>query len=133
MKTLREQIAGSCVHFSGTINPACEVGIRYAEFKDPASGKRAAFDQMPCFSGDGRLPCERRQFPTAEEVEAEVAASDRAISNVGKARRAIVASKLAHGAIDCPVCARPKSLQFSVSSYNGHIHAACPGCVSWME
>ncbi|MDH5297883.1 MAG: hypothetical protein OEV91_02590 [Desulfobulbaceae bacterium] len=36
--------------------------------------------------------------------------------------------------VDCPCCETGK-LFYSISSYNGHIHAACDTgkCVSWME
>lgn len=138
LPTLAEQIAGRCVHFSGMQHSACEVGIPYAEFKDPATKKRAAFSQVPCFAGDGRLPCERRQFPTPEEVAAEVAASDRFFENYKKARAAIMASVMARrgsgGSIDCPICGVLGSLVFSIA-HNGHVHAKCrtAGCVAWME
>lgn len=37
-------------------------------------------------------------------------------------------------AIPCPCCETGK-LNYSISSYNGHIHAACDSgtCVKWME
>ena len=31
MKTLREQIAARCVHFNGTVNPACKAGVVYID------------------------------------------------------------------------------------------------------
>lgn len=39
------------------------------------------------------------------------------------------------GVMDCPVCNGDRTLSFSRSGYNGHIHAACrtKDCVSWME
>lgn len=44
-------------------------------------------------------------------------------------------AKSVTGEIDCPVCKAEKSLGFSRSGYNGHIHASCSteGCVCWME
>jgi hypothetical protein len=134
MKSIREQIAGSCRHFNGVQNKVCSAGIAYESIRNGA-GQRAAFARMPCFAGEGRLPCERRSFPTAEEVEAEVAASDRVIADMFKARAAIVAAKKDHGQIECPICRVADALRFSVSPYNGHVHAACAtaGCVSWME
>lgn len=38
------------------------------------------------------------------------------------------------GEMACPVCKTGK-LQYSRSSYNGHVHGKCetPGCVAWME
>lgn len=39
------------------------------------------------------------------------------------------------GRIDCPVCLGRRTLAFSRSGYNGHIHADCetPSCVAWTE
>lgn len=63
---------------------------------------------------------------------------------VGRARDAIVAhlggpwkkgTPGAAGLIDCPACGGVKTLGFTRSGYNGHVHAACktPKCVSWVE
>lgn len=133
IKPLAEQSAGWCVHYRGRhAREVCAAGVTYDSIRDDA-GRLASFANLPCFAGDARLPCAHRRFPTAEEVAAEVESSDRAMANVGKARRAIVVTGLQSGAIDCPICGKAKSLRFTVSAYNGHIHAGCPGCVSWME
>lgn len=133
MKSLREQIAGSCKHFTGVQNKTCEVGVGYASLRD-ASGQRAAFATMPCFAGEGRAACVHREFPTEAEVEAEIAEADASFGRIRKAREAIVASKLQCGSIRCPCCGKDGALRFSIAPGNGHIHAACSsGCVSWME
>lgn len=62
------------------------------------------------------------------------------IKAVEKARAAIVA-KIGpwvegsgnQGTVDCPICGKAESLKFRRAGINGHIHASCPGCVSWME
>ena len=138
MKSLREQIAGWCIHYRGRHEREfCEAGVRFDDLRDTA-GRRSAFATMPCFAGDGRIACPHRAFPTAEQVEAEVAASDRAIDAVARARRAIAGSVMhrrgSGGTIDCPICGTLGALAFSVA-YNGHIHAKCrtAGCVAWME
>ena len=39
---------------------------------------------------------------------------------------------LSRGTVPCPVCG--SDLNYSVSSYNGHVHGQCtkPGCLAWM-
>jgi hypothetical protein len=134
MKSMREQIAGSCRHFNGVQNKTCSAGVAYESIRD-GDGQRASFATRPCFAGEGRIPCNLRSFKTGEEVEAEIAETDHLLAKVSGARAAIVASGQPHGAIACPVCGTPDALRFSVSPYNGHVHAACAtaGCVSWME
>lgn len=77
------------------------------------------------------------------ESEDERKFRDRA-EKIGRARAAIVAHLRepwrkgmpgVRGFIDCPVCLGKRTLEFSRSGYNGHVHAGCetPGCVAWME
>lgn len=39
------------------------------------------------------------------------------------------------GSMDCHVCKKKKALRYSISSYNGHIHAQCStnDCVRFMQ
>ncbi len=39
------------------------------------------------------------------------------------------------GKMDCPACKAPDALHYSISSVNGHIHAACKtkDCVRFMQ
>lgn len=138
MKSQREQIAGWCVHYRGMhFDKTCKAGVAYDSIRD-ASGARGSFRNLPCFAGEGRLPCAHRSFPTDAEIDAQIAESDRAIEAIGKARRAITSSVMhrrgSGGSIDCPVCGVLGALVFSVA-HNGHIHAGCrtAGCVAWME
>lgn len=146
--TLAEQIADKCVHFTGTMNKTCRAGVAYATVE-------VKHEPMPYKSSDGHeytasrsLPCNHRlnhcgaacassRFPTPEEVEAEVAKSNREVERVVNSRQAIVdaieATGQEHGAIDCPSCAGG-SLTYRRAS-NGHIWARCSteDCVAWME
>ena len=57
---------------------------------------------------------------------------------ISDARKSIVAhskgKRGVHGSLSCPICSEGV-LKYSVSGYNGHIHAGCstPGCVRWIE
>lgn len=131
MKTLREQKANKCVHFNGTQNKVCEVGIEYP--KGP----------LPCFR-DSAVggECEKCQWRTDEQIDKEIAESDAAFERIGSARRAIIKHLESQnydkqsgqsGEIECPSC--NKRLRFTRSGHNGHIHAACEtkGCSAWIE
>jgi hypothetical protein len=92
-----------------------------------------------------------QSFKTHEEIEAEIAESNKRFEDTMTARKAIVehlggpwkkGMPSAGGTIDCPVCklkfpqlTTSARLSFSRSGYNGHIHARCStaDCVAWME
>ncbi len=127
-----------CKHYRAmSENKTCELGISYEKFK----GKS---DLCPCFKEQpAPSPCDKAEYLTPEEVEAENKWLAERIANVGKARQAIVeelggpwrkGTLGGSGTIDCPVCGTGV-LRFSRAGYNGHIHAACTTetCVRWME
>lgn len=71
--SLREQIAGKCVHFTGVGNETCEAGVRYEDVRDE---DRAPRSKYPCLrkrtrKGERNPPdtCPKRRWPTEEEVE----------------------------------------------------------------
>ncbi len=69
-KSIREQIADKCVHFTGTRSDACKLGIRYDSVRDPSARPL----HIPCIRGEVESgTCSSRRFPTEEEVEKEVA------------------------------------------------------------
>jgi len=130
MRTLAEQIANCCKHFTGMQNKTCKVGISYDSVKGPKGSK--GMWRLACFK-DEALPCEQQSFPTADEVKAKVEESNRGMERVLQARKAIIATGLKQGAITCPKCGKEKALSFAIAS-NGHVHAKCKtGCVAWME
>lgn len=143
--------ADKCRHYNGTVNDACDAGVKYVDVRLGYGTPRYS---LPCFAagdhGRGRdynslgATCDKCSFPTAEELAIEEAEMKARWERIGKARDAIVAHlggpwKLgtpgASGLIDCPACGQPKTLSFSRSGYNGHIHALCstPKCCAWME
>lgn len=151
MKTLAEQIARTCTHYNGLCGGGfkddpdtrkCKAGVVYVTVKstDPA---RKGFDRFPCFREGEGVSCDKRHFPTPEEVAAEVAESNASFerSKTGLAAafqdakaKGFGKGKGGAGAIECPVC-KTGTLRYSVAGYNGHMHGHCStgGCVSWMQ
>lgn len=135
--TLKEQIAGRCVHFNGIQNKACEAGVNYDQF----AGK------LPClksrlFSGQNRPaahPCDKQQFPSDEQVAKELAEHAAAEEKFMKLTPLLREMKAKHrktgfsGVVECPVCKGKLSL--GVSSYNGHTRGKCEtkDCLAWIE
>jgi hypothetical protein len=131
-----------CVHYNGTVNECCAAGVNYQQLAGPGDGW---FKRLPCdtrWAGPEAKPCEKRQAPTPEEVEADEKWVRELMERVGKIRDAIVAhlggpwrrgTPGASGSIPCPCCGG--TVRFSRSGYNGHVHAACSNedCARWME
>lgn len=131
-----------CNHYRAmSEHGTCSAGISYDKFRGLPHA------EQPCFREPGKEPpggCDKAEYPTPEQLAQIKAKMKARIENLGKARKAIVDSlggpwkkgvPGSGGVIDCPVCAKQKSLRFSRSGHNGHIHAACgtDGCVRWME
>lgn len=130
-----------CKHFRAPINhKTCAAGVKYTTL--------GPISQWPCVISvrDGKIHpgCDLVQYPTPEEIAAEDARSEVRNEKHNKARKAIVEHlgspwrrgvSSTNGVINCPACGGIKTLGFSRSGYNGHIHARCEtqGCVSWME
>ena len=136
MKTLKQQIESRCKNLTGMFRQdTCKAGVRYEDVKDTSQRPY----RFPCRKDDGAATtCPLAIFPTAEEVQEELDSYKRSSQNINTARAAIVertgGRRGSSGSIECPVCHSGR-LNFSVSGYNGHIHATCStaGCVSWME
>ena len=134
-----------CKHYNGVVNKICKAGIKYEDVKVIHGPTSEVYSSLPCikdWNESGLAKCDKCEFRTEEEIAARRAELDRLMEGIGKARQAIVdhlggpwkrGKPGASGAIDCPVCGKKASLRFSRAGSNGHIHAACPDCVSWME
>lgn len=138
MRTLAEQIANKCVHFTGLLEDRCEVGIPYDEVRDTSASPY----RFPCFK-DNCLPCERKEFLSDEQVAHEVEQINLHTNRTMKAMRAAADDAKVHGFkkgsggvgnLKCPCC-ETGTLHYSVAGYNGHMHGRCstPECVSWMQ
>lgn len=151
MKTLAEQISNKCAHYNGLSGPGmkddaatrcCDAGVVYMTVKssDPSV---VGFAHYPCFREGESLPCDKRHFPTAEEVAAEVAEHDAhwerlklgisAASDDAK-KHGFKKGNGGNGFVRCPICTTG-DLHYSVAGYNGHMWGKCTtnGCVSWMQ
>lgn len=141
VKSLAQQISSRCVYFTGIGNKECRAGVSYDSVCDTSE---SGLKRWPCFrDGAACRTCDKRHFPTDDEVADEVA-SIRAYSE--KVNKAMGAAKLdaksrglgkdsgGSGSISCPCC-NGGTLHYRVSGYNGHMHAACEtkGCAAWME
>lgn len=140
-----------CKHYAGMHEKThCDAGVEYQSVRvdhDPikyraSSGdtttyeRRTSYPCLPRFDVFG-CQCEKREFRTRQEIEAEerenadrfrrIAKALESIHAVAKGRRGI------GGDIECPNC--KGTLRFSIASYNGHIHARCStdGCMAFMQ
>ena len=130
-----------CKHYRGMSDKdSCEAGVQFKSL--PNYGTKAFHPSCPCFGPLGG--CDKAEYPTAEALAAQKAEDEKRFQAIGKARAAIVESlggpwkrgtPTTYGVIDCPACGGQKTLKFSRSGYNGHIHASCSTdeCVRWME
>lgn len=136
-----------CNHYRALATyDTCEVGIPYISVASRVhtDGKTYPdFGRLPCISGhENAAPCDKCQYPTAEEIAAHDADIHERFGRIGKIRAAIVQSlggpwkkgmMGASGSVTCPCCGG--NVRFSRAGYNGHIHATCStaDCASWME
>jgi hypothetical protein len=117
----------SCKYFNGTVHQTCDAGIDYDTVKE--SNVRPF--RWPCLHND--LPCEKREYPTAEEVETERQANNKMVDDVimvvNLIRTETGGKRGRQGSVPCPAC-KAGAVQYSVSSYNGHMSAFCsnPNC-----
>lgn len=139
MRSLEEQIGGRCIHFTGISNNACEVGVNYVDVRDSESSPY----KWPCTDKGCRVTCDKRRFPTAEEVKAEIdeikAHTETLMKAMSAARDDAKAKGFkrgngGRGKVKCPCC-ESGELHYSVASLNGHLWGKCstPDCVSWMQ
>lgn len=127
--SIAEQHANACVYFNGITNDKCDAEITYPrEWKD-----------NPCHKSHENIPCEKRRFPTQEEVEIFVKELELQFENMKKAFVIVGKIKNEHkshnweGVEVCPVC--NGKLHMSHSAFNGHVWGKCETekCLAWME
>lgn len=138
-RSLDEQIRNKCIHFNGTQNDACEVGMAYSTFR-----QKDGYMPIPCLRGGSfkgeTVECPKRQWPTDEEVKAELdehAAHTKkfmAVLPIIQRLKKDYAGKNWSGVEPCPVCGGKLHLSIA-GAYNGHVHGSCetPDCLRWME
>ena len=146
MRSIEDQIRSKCVHFTGIQNESCKAGVIYHDVVVEGVG-------IPCLKvlNSRNLPivkdedcvCPKRRFPTDEEVAQQVKESDELVSRALLALAVVAEDAEKHGygkgnggvgSCPCPVCENG-TINYSVSSYNGHRHAKCTttDCVAFLE
>jgi hypothetical protein len=137
-ETREDRFRVKCVHFNGVQKGVCEAGIAYDSFPN-GSG-------LPCLPKLGKgceLECDKRRFPTEEEVQAENERIEKATAKMFAGLSAVCEDAKKRGfkkgnggqaTVACPVC-EGGTIHYSVAGYNGHRHARCTtaGCVAFME
>lgn len=147
-KSLRSQIADTCIYFNGTMNKSCKAGMVYDEVD---KGLRVAYRAgLPChkpdrddlerLDGKPQCPCAKREFPSEEEIQRQLAVHEKHKQMFMATLPLIARIKKEHaghnwkGIEECPVC-KGKLHMSCAGSYNGHVWGQCEtkGCLSWME
>jgi hypothetical protein len=132
MRSLREQVADTCVHFNGAyLNAVCKAGVEYVK----------PFMPLPCHKStpDPSFTCDHRLLPTEVEVQAQVDAWNRTEQRMTLVNQLVTEVRRAHGSEDwagevaCPVC--HGTLHLTHAKFNGHVWCSCDtqDCVSWVE
>lgn len=133
---------GKCIHYNGTVNNKCAVGVDYESVAQPGEG--ILFSRLPCFMKNdlaGLGLCTECQYPTEQQIAESQEWLAGYIAKMAKAREAIkthleetgALRRNVSGVIACPHCGGKLSFSYA-GAYNKHIHASCENsCVNWME
>jgi hypothetical protein len=124
------------------MNKQCKVGVKYDHVRVDGKGLPCLRGTPPFDRGE-ELVCDKRRWPTEEEVLEMVEESERLMQRAfaGFAAVAADAEKRGlqkgnggRGTVACPVC-EGGTIHYSVSGYNGHRHAKCDteDCIAFME
>lgn len=147
-KSLHDQIAFKCVHFTGVMQKTCKAGMVYDEVdKDLRIAYRMGLpcikpskpDEFDRLAGRAQCPCQHLRFPAPEEVQKELDAIERETQRFMIAEKAVRPIREKYkgqdwrGIIECPIC--KGKLHVTHSAYNGHVWGKCEteGCVAWIE
>lgn len=124
-----------CRHYDGqalilTDNALCGAGIDPVKLTT-GGGRSGWLKKCPCFEGnDTPVVCEKREFPTWEEIAEQERKMDLAVQATLNLLPQIPADGTA-GELECPVCSNV--VFWSRAPSNGHVHMQCrsEGCI-WM-
>lgn len=128
MKSLHDQIAHKCVHFTGIMNKQCKLGIAYADVRVNDQPYK-----FPCLKQCDT--CGSALFPTEDEVQQRILEIDgsaiKSVMAMIKIKEHVKKTKEQSGKVECDCGGE---LKYIVASVNGHVHAKCSGCgLSIME
>jgi len=131
---------GCCTKYSGEVfrQGKCKADIDVRELV--GGDDWGWLRRTPCFLKNKSLTtCDKYTEPTNQEIEDHEKWADEIIERLNKASPLISELKKEYGETGgkgtrpCPVCGN--TLNFTVSSLNGHVHGKCEtkDCLSWME
>lgn len=128
-----------CVHFNGVQNDECKANVNYRKLAgEPRAG---CMTRIPCFNSKYNdetlnVACEKFSQITEEMRIKDKGKSDKSVKLT---MQTIALIKDKHGeekgildTMECPKC--KGKLGYSISGYNGHIHASCENkCICFMQ
>lgn len=133
--------ADCCIHFTGLFAEAmkpiacCGAGVDY---RATFGGERGIFRRMPCRRpGPDAMPCDKRELPTADQVEAwDAYAKERlaqTFTAIGLCAEDAKTGNRKAGTVECPAC--KGRLSYAIASRNGHMWGRCEtaDCLGWMQ
>ena len=133
MRSLKEQIAGKCIHFTGTSKEKCKKGIAYDSVKD----KSVRPYKLPCLAHEyiNGGECKYCEFPSKEEAEKQVKEIEQSTIDMLDGFKAVKdhyeKTGIQWGKTGCSKC--DGGLHYRVHG-NGHIWANCDDCgIGWIE
>lgn len=128
-----------CVHFNGIQNDTCKAGINYRDLA--GEPRKGCMTRIPCFTSSYTEKTEQVACAKFSQITEEMRKKDKEESNkmFKLMMQTIALIKDKHkdekglvGSIECPKC--KGRLTYTISDYNGHIHAACENkCVGFMQ
>lgn len=121
MKTVKDQIQNTCIHFTGISNTVCRAGVKYA---DAMVGKPI---KLPCLNQGGE--CTKSQFPTDEEARKQAEATDidvaKALYAYAQIKKHTEEAKEKSGKLTCRCGGE---LHYQLVGDKNHIWAVCQTC-----
>jgi hypothetical protein len=124
MRSLEEQIANKCIHFSGIMDEVCKAGIKYRNVRvDEGNGPY----KFPCLKQGGE--CAKCEFPTDEQIRKRIEQIDssciKAITAMAAIKEHCSKTKEQTGKVTCQCGGE---LHYTVAQINGHVWAKCKSC-----
>lgn len=131
---------GICKHYNGKVfldKGDCDAGINVRNLV--GGDVPGWFTRCPCIDRhESEITCIAYKDPSDKEIEADEKQWEFVISNLTLARPLIRKLKAENpnggsGSVECPACTG--KFNYTISSYNNHMHAKCEteGCISFME
>lgn len=131
-KTIEEQIAGKCKHFTGIMeNKTCKAGVAYDDVKKFQYEDKTKIPlQLPCFKDSGLCNCDKVEFHTPEEAAAKakemLRESNRSLKILFAAKDHFNKTKANTSKFKCPNGEHLAA--YTRTESNGHFWIFCKTC-----